>query len=163
MKTTMGEFVVGAYLKQLLNCDVVDYNVRPPGGGLKGLAEFDVIGLKFSKRQAFLCEVTTHLDGLNYGNNQTTLQRIKDKLERQRWYADTYLAEFEDIHFMFWSPVVPKGFLTERLSLIDDLELKINEEYKACIGKLRAEARRTTRDTGNIFFRSLQILEHLRS
>ena len=52
MKTEIGELIVGAYLKQRLGCDVVDYNVRPPSGGLAGLAEFDVIGLeKMGSRQ----------------------------------------------------------------------------------------------------------------
>ena len=48
MNTTMGEYITGAYLKLILECDVVDYNVRPPGGGRAGLAEFDVVGLKFA-------------------------------------------------------------------------------------------------------------------
>ena len=30
MKTEMGEYIVGAYLKLVEGCDVVDYNVRPP-------------------------------------------------------------------------------------------------------------------------------------
>ena len=33
------EYVVGAYLKLEEECDFVDFNVRPPGGGLKGLGE----------------------------------------------------------------------------------------------------------------------------
>jgi len=162
MKTQMGEYVVGAYLKQILECDVVDYNVRPPGGGLEGLAEFDVVGLKFSERSGYVCEVTTHLDGLNYGNNQTTIKRVREKLGRQRWYAETCLSNFERIHFMFWSPVVPRGYLTRELSKTEGLELRINEGYEACIEELKEEARRTTRDVGNPFFRVLQILEHLR-
>ena len=162
MKTQMGEYAVGAYLKQILNCDVVDYNVRPPGGGLEGLAEFDVVGLKFSESLAYICEVTTHLDGLNYGNNQTTIQRITEKFERQKWYAETHLAGFEEVHFMFWSPVVPRGYLTRELAKIEGLELRINDQYRACIDELKEEARRTTRDLGNPFFRVLQLLEHLR-
>ena len=39
MLTDIGEYVVGAYLKLKLNCDFVDYKIRPPGGGLKGLEE----------------------------------------------------------------------------------------------------------------------------
>ena len=161
MKTTMGEYVVGAYLKQRLKCDVVDYNVRPPDGGLEGLAEFDVVGLKFSDRLAYICEVVTHLDGINYGNNRKTIERIRKKHERQRWYAKEYLPDFTPI-FMLWSPVVPKGYLTQHLQTIQSLELFINERYKACVDELRKDAKRTTRDTGNPFLRALQILEHLR-
>ena len=162
MKTQMGEYVVGAYLKLILGCDVVDYNVRPPGGGLQGLAEFDVVGLKFGGKEAFVCEVTTHLDGLKYGNNQETIERIQRKYERQQQYARTCLTSFENVHFMFWSPVVPRGYLTRELSKLDGLDIIINEEYKARVGKLRELARETTRDVGNPFFRALQILEHLR-
>jgi hypothetical protein len=39
MATEMGEYIVGAYLKLVLGCDVVDYNTRPPGGGVTGLNE----------------------------------------------------------------------------------------------------------------------------
>jgi hypothetical protein len=161
MKTTMGEYVVGAYLKQRLECDVVDYNVRPPGGGLTGLAEFDVVGLRFEDGKAFICEVITHLDGIQYGSNAETLQRIKDKHERQRWYAREHLPGFEPV-FMLWAPVVPRGFLTENLKTIEGLDLYINGAYKDRVDELREDARGTTRDIGNSFFRVLQILEHLR-
>jgi len=161
MKTTMGECVVGAYLKLRLGCDVVDYNVRPPEGGLEGLAEFDVVGLKFDDRLAYICEVVTHLGGLQYGNNRETAKRIREKHERQRWYAREYLPGFTPV-FMLWSPVVPRGYLTQNLPTIQDLKLFINERYKAAVDELREEARRTTRDIGNPFFRALQILEHLR-
>lgn len=72
MVTDIGEYAVGAYLKIELNCDVLDYNVRPPGGGMAGLAEFDVLGFNFSARTAYLCEVTTHLRGLTYGQGTRT-------------------------------------------------------------------------------------------
>jgi hypothetical protein len=52
MATEMGEYLVGAYLKLVLGCGVVDYNARPPGGGLQGLGELDVIGFDFVSRSA---------------------------------------------------------------------------------------------------------------
>jgi hypothetical protein len=61
MLTDIGEYIVGAYLQLKLDCDVVDYNVRPPSGGLQGLEELDVIGLNLKTRTAYLCEVTTHI------------------------------------------------------------------------------------------------------
>ena len=57
MKTEMGEYIVGACLKLLKECDFVDYNVRRPGGGLVGLDELDVMGLDFKNKTAYLCEV----------------------------------------------------------------------------------------------------------
>ena len=162
MTTEMGEYVAGAWLREVAGCDFVNYGVRPPGGGLAGLAEFDLVGFHFGERTAYLCEVTTHLDGLNYGSYQLTLERITKKCERQRDYARRYLAVFASHRFMFWSPRVPVGRLTDHLCGIDGLELVINGEYRKRVGELRELARDTTRDTGNPFFRALQILGHLR-
>ncbi|BBB97672.1 hypothetical protein M2192_008774 [Bradyrhizobium elkanii USDA 61] len=50
MPTEMGEYLVGAYLKLVLGCSVVDYNARPQGGGLQALGELDVIGFDFVNR-----------------------------------------------------------------------------------------------------------------
>ena len=163
MKTEMGEYVVGAYLKQCLECDFVDYNVRPPVGGLEGLTELDVIGLRFADRTAFLCEVATHLDGLHYGNAAKTLNRVKKKFDRARQYTEKHLGAFRRMRYMFWSPVVPRGVLTDELAKLKDVELMINGAYKACVEELRTQAKSTTRDLGNPFLRVLQILEHLRS
>ena len=162
MTAEMGEYVVGAYLKLEERCDFVDYNVRPPGGGLEGLKELDVVGLNFSSRTAYLCEVTTHIRGLLYVSNQETVKRVKEKYQRQQEYADRYLRDFKARRFMFWSPVVPKGYLTENLAEIEGLELILNSKYRECVTQLRGRARREKQDTGNPFFRSLQILEHLR-
>lgn len=58
---------------------------------------------------------------------------------------------------MFWSPVVPKGFLTENLAAIEGLELVLNSKYRECVAQLRERAGIEAQDTGNPFFRSLQI------
>ena len=163
MKTEMGEYVVGAYLKEVLRCDFVDYNVRPPGGGLEGLGELDVVGLRFSDRMAYLCEVTTHLDGLQYGTYAATVKRVQDKYKRQRAYAQKHLTHFKNVEFMFWSPVVRVGALTKALSGIDGLQIIINGAYTDRVRELEAQAKRTTRDAGNPFFRVLQLLAHLRT
>lgn len=162
MKTDIGEYIVGAYLKIIEGCDFVDYNVRPPGGGLEGLGELDVIGLDFKNKTAYLCEVTTHILGLLYKDNKTSVKTVKTKYARQRKYASKYLTDFPEHHFMFWSPVVPRGYLTTELTKIDGLELIINERYAQCIDMLRERANKQTNDVGNPFFRTLQILEHLR-
>ena len=162
MSAEMGEYVVGSYLKVINGCNFVDYNVRRPGGGLAGLDELDVIGLDFMKKIAYLCEVTTHIRGLLYTDNATTVRRIKQKHEKQREYAEDYLQDFPSRHFMFWSPVVPKGYITQELQKISELELVINEEYTTRVRKLQQKAKEMANDTGNPFFRALQILEHLR-
>ena len=162
MLTDIGEYIVGAYLQQIACCDVVDYNVRPPGGGLEGLGELDVIGLDFKFSTAYLCEVTTHIRGLLYKNNKTSVERIRKKYLRQQDYAQRFLTDFHTHTFMFWSPVVPVGYLTTHLAQIDGLELIINGEYTRRIEALRQLAKTTTHDARNPFFRMLQILEHLR-
>ena len=162
MLTDIGEYIVGAYLQLIEECDFIDYNVRPPGGGLYGLEELDVVGLNFKSNTAYLCEVTTHIRGLLYKNNRETVKRIKKKHERQKNYAKTYLEQFDKHVYMFWSPVVPKGYLTKHLDSIDSLELVINGEYKKRVDELTDLARRTTHDARNPFFRMLQIVGHMR-
>ncbi len=161
MKTEIGEYIVGAYLKLVLNCDVVDYNVRPAGGGLKGLNEIDVIGFRLAEKSAFVCEVTTHINGLLYGNGRTdTLARIKRKFAFDMEYARDYLEGFS-ISYMYWSPVVRNARLIEGLKELDNVELIINGRYRECVEELQKLARCTSCDVGNPFFRMLQILARL--
>ena len=162
MLTEIGEYIVGAHLQLIEKCDFIDYNVRPPGGGLKGLGELDVIALNFDSNTAFLCEVTTHIRGLLYKNNQETVARIKRKHKRQKEYAGKYLTNFKTHKFMFWSPVVPVGYVTEQLAEIEGLEIVINGEYKRRIEQLMTLAKQTTHPAKNPFFRMLQIMEHMR-
>lgn len=161
MKTGVGEYIVGAYLKIIEKCDFVDYNVRSPGGGLKGLREFDVIGLRFSDRTAYVCEVTTHIEGLKYGRTKAdTYDRIKKKHEAQKAYAEEHLRDFGPPYLMFWSPVVAKD-LTRELEEKYGENAIINSEYTRRVWELMQKLRkdRMTQDVGNPFFRTLQILE----
>lgn len=160
MKTDIGEYIVGAYLKIVEHCDVVDYNVRPRGGKLEGLNELDVVGLRFKDGSAFICEVVTHIRGTLYKDYKTTIKKITAKHQRQKKYASSHLANFSP-KYMLWSPVVPSG-LCEKLNGIDGLACIVNEDYSRRIAELRIEARTRTNDEGNPFFRTLQILEHLR-
>ena len=162
MPTEIGEYLVGAYLKLIEGCDFVDYNVRPPGGGLEGLGELDVVGFHFKTNTAFLCEVTTHITDLLYKDNRTTVERVKKKYQRQKEYAQKYLKPFEHHVFMFWSPVVPKGYLTIHLAEIEGLQLIINAEYKRRVESLLEKARKEKQNTGNPVFRVFQILGALR-
>lgn len=161
MATEIGEYVVGAYLRLCEECDVVDYNARSSKKGLEGLGEIDVIGLRFSDKTAFLCEVATHLDGLNYAKD--TIAKVRSKYEHQRNYAKANLSSFAVHHFMLWSPRVAVGKKTTALGNIEELQLVINGDYAACVEKLRNLASLTTKDIGNPFFRSLQLLAHLRN
>jgi hypothetical protein len=163
VRPEVGEQLVGAYLKVIEECDVISYSARPRGGGLEGLEELDVVGLRFRDSTAFLCEVTTHIGGILYKDNETTVRRITEKHERQKKYARRELKNFEHTRFQFWSPNVPKGYITLHLAELEPgLELVINGQYAKRVGRLREAAGRRKNDEGNDVFRLLQILEHLR-
>lgn len=161
MITDIGEYFVGAYLQLVDGCDVVDYNVRPPGGGVAGLGELDVIGLNFKTNTAYLCEVTTHIRGLLYKSNTATVVRIITKHERQQLYAHNHLRNFSH-KFQLWSPVVPVGYITEQLGQVSTLDAIINHEYTSRVRKLQELAASYTHDARNPVFRVLQVLAHLR-
>ena len=159
----MGEQVVGAYLLIEEECDLVTYNIRPD---LWSTGELDVIGLRFSTMSAFLCEVTTHLDGLLIADKQKTVQKIVDKYDRQKEYADAKLQSF-NVEFMFWSPVVKPSVLKaiRECDELEGLNLIINEDYSACVDCLSQRYLRNkkgrNKSTGNDFFRALQIVASL--
>jgi len=162
MSTEMGEYITGACLMLIFNCEYVIYNVRRQEGSLRGLNEIDVIGLDFEDKIAYICEVTTHIRGLLYKNNAETVARVRKKYQIQREYAKEYLGDFNEHCFMFWSPIVPEGYITEGLRKIKGLELVINSDYTSRINELRQQARIMSNNIGNPFFRVLQILERLR-
>ncbi|HNB53767.1 MAG TPA: hypothetical protein PLN89_07795 [Elusimicrobiota bacterium] len=162
VKAEMGELLVGAYLKEIEGCDFVDYNVRPAGGGLAGLNEIDVLGLRFSDKTVFLCEVTTHIRGALYGTYNETDRRIGKKFRRMKVYAKSSVRGFGKIRFMFWSPRVPEGKLMRSLERYKGLELVVNAGYRKKVEMLQDRARKRKHDSGNPFFRALQILGCLR-
>lgn len=163
MKTDIGEYLVGAYLRLIEECDFVDYNVRPPGGGLEGLHELDVVGFDFKKKTVYLCEVTTHIRGLLISKNKKdqTVTSIKGKYERQQAYAKQYLGNFPKYRFQFWSPVVRPRTASE-LGKIQGLELVINGEYADRVNRLIELAKTKSHDARNPVFRVFQILASLK-
>ncbi len=162
MATEMGEYLVGAYLDRIEGCEFVNYNARLPSPGVKGMGELDVVGFRFETGEAFLCEVATHILGLQYGNYDESYRRIEGKAERQREYADRVVSPRGlEPKFMLWSPYIPSG-LERRLRAIPQLEIVANRNYSDRMDRLRGDARKESRTTGNPAYRILQILEHLR-
>jgi hypothetical protein len=90
------------------------------------------------------------------------VERVRKKYQTQQDYAKRYLSAFRPV-YMFWSPVVPQGFLTNRLSQIEGLELVINGQYKERIKLLIEKARKEKQDVGNPAFRVIQIIEAMRA
>jgi hypothetical protein len=163
--TEMGEFLVGAWLKEKLDCDFIQYNARLPQANLEGQGEVDVIGLDLKRKAAYLCEVATHLRRLLYsGGYERTIEKLQAKFKRDKAYADKMLKDFPTRQYMFWSPVVPKGKLTVQLKELENegVELVVNEAYAKRIEELTKMAGEKENNTGNPAFRLLQILEHVR-
>ncbi len=161
MPTEMGEYLVGAYLQLVEKCDLVAYNVRPPEAGLKGLGEFDVVGLDFKRNICYMGEVVTHILGLSYKDDDTTVKRLIEKHQRQKDYAQKHLVPQFRPQFQLWSPVVSEKLVKKIVSAEIGYELVINGEYADRIHLLQSEAVKS-HDIGNPAFRLLQIVNHMR-
>jgi hypothetical protein len=95
---------------------------------MAGLGELDVLGLDFGNSRVYLCEVSTHIRGLQIRDGyEGTFQRIQEKFDRARAYARSNLSQFSEHRFMLWSPVVQPG-LAEKLSKLEEVELVVNDE-----------------------------------
>jgi hypothetical protein len=159
--TGMGEYIVGAWLKLVIKCDIVDYNLKSPRESLVGLNELNVLGLDFKNKTAYLCEVNTHLDGLHYKNTNLAIEKIGNKYFNMRRYANEHLSEFPTRHLMFWAPIVGAG-VESVLRELKGLELIINNDYTSNVRALQELAQKGTEDTGNPAFRVFQILGHMK-
>src|SRR5207253_9449658 len=100
--------------------------------------------------------------GLNYKDYPETIDRVTRKFARQRDYAKRFLSNFDQHHFMFWSPVVPRGILSTALLDIEGLEVVMNEDYASRVAELQKHVMTAKQDLGNPFLRALQILSCLR-
>jgi hypothetical protein len=165
----MGEYLVGAWLKLCADCEIIVYDQKLNPKGVE-MNEVDVVGIDLHSKKAYLCEVATHLSGLQYtGGNKVTAERLEKKFKVAIKYASRALSEYQ-VQFMFWAPYVPTGILTGLLSEMQtyfksdgtDVQLVINEDYTKRVNQLRELARKDTRDRGEPFYRALQIIEHLR-
>jgi hypothetical protein len=161
MATGMGEYIVGAWLKLVIKCDVVDYNLKNQHEGQAGLNELNVLGIDFKNKSVYLCEVNTHLDGLQYKNTNAAIEKIGNKFFSMRRYADQFLSQFPNHHLMFWAPLVGPG-VESVLKELKGLELVINNDYTTIIRALQELAQKGTEDSGNPAFRVLQILGHMK-
>jgi hypothetical protein len=185
-----GELLVGSYLRLIEECELVTYNQRSNEEGNQ--IEIDVIGVDNTDegtQVVYTCEVVTHIDGLlypgtpdtdrwaEYGNDgyQHTIERLWRKFNADRDYILELFDSADSYVFQLWSPVVRGdrdenyllGGLYEMADQFEEetgaeLELVINEEYTERITALREKAGRTEKDYGELGFRILQILEHLR-
>jgi hypothetical protein len=172
----IGEELVGAWLRVIAECDFVQYNV--PLRDKQG--EIDVIGLNLASETAYICEVATHLGGLQYvnvkDNRPDNVNRLTVKFQSDVEYARRYLHDFHH-QFMLWSPIVihPRSESAKynqfedlrsiRWNLWDShqahVQMVVNELYLARLRELREAAGKETAASEYPVFRLLQIFEQL--
>jgi hypothetical protein len=162
-----GESLVGSYLPYIVGCQLVLHNTFTP----EEQGELDVVGIQLigSKRVVWFCEATTHIQGLNYGDFEVTVKKVRDKIRRAKRFAE--LTFPEDVQrYEIWSPVVSVGRLTKAFEELEkefsdtDLNVKfiINELYSKRILELVEHARTNSSATSEAAYRLLQILTRLR-
>ena len=169
-----GEEVVGEYLKIILECNFVEYNLYTPD--IQG--EIDVVGINAKEKILYICEVATHLiTGLQYVKNKQpdNVDRFTKKFRKNIEYANEYFSEYEK-HFMLWSPIVKnQGPRAKHNQLKDILEIQnvlkseydvtiepvINQTYAECLAKLRSHAAKETKELKSPVLRLMQIEEKL--
>lgn len=157
----IGEDLVGAYLREVIGCPLVQFNVRT--GTSQG--EIDVVGLKLKGAQVaevWLCEVSTHTGGLG-GYKGDAPGKIKKKVASVKAYAD---ATYPDVprHIEVWSPKVTAGMHARLVDIWQenpDVSLVTNAEYASRVRELSALAKVTTAYRDSPSFRLLQILTRL--
>lgn len=162
----IGESLVGAYLRHIVGCQVVVYN----SFFADRQGEIDVVGLEHGERRtAWLCEVTTHIGGMDLRRGSSTAEQILvNKLER---LVDFATETFPDDHhrFEWWSPRVASGLAETMISLEAewearerDLRFVINQAYTARIRELVEHAAEYPSTTNEPAYRMLQVLTRLR-
>ncbi len=170
-----GERLVGDYLRYINGCDFVDFNVYTK----KTQGEIDVIGVNHASREAFICEVVTHLTtGILYVKNARpdTSDRLIKKFLKDIQYGTEAFHGYT-AHYMLWSPVVhhsagkPEYDQFAHLKRVEEeiksktdvaIILVINAAYVQAINKLRAFARQETKELKSPVMRFLQIEEWAR-
>lgn len=160
----IGENIVGCYLRFILGCEIVVYNQRIFKQG-----EVDVFGIDLEREIIYFCEVTTHILGVGYGSGyQETIDKIRNKFISNVKYSKSIFPNFRKV-FMYWAPNVPKGLVSLLESYKKDItskgvefDLVINKRYTECVDKLNSLAKKDAKNTGEPFYRTLQILGHLK-
>lgn len=159
----IGEDLVGSYLRKVVGCTLVQFNVRTS----INQAEIDVVGLTLEEdriAELWLCEVSTHTGGLGgYGGDVPG--KIATKLASVKTYADTSFPGVPR-HIEVWSPKVQPAMAARLAQVFDDhpdVELVVNDDYADRVRRLSKLARRETAYSDSPSFRLLQILTRLPS
>jgi len=170
-----GERLVGDYLRHIVGCDFVDFNVYTK----RTQGEIDVIGVNLSTKEAFICEVVTHLTtGIQYVKNARpdTADRLIKKFLKDIEYGREAFRGYK-VRYMLWSPVVrrsagkPQYDQFAHLERIEKevrtkshitVEFIVNADFVTKLDELRVFARKETKELKSPLMRFLQIEERSR-
>ena len=170
----LGEEITGEYLKIVLGCDFVEYNLYTPDTQ----GEIDVVGINAKDKIVYVCEVATHLiTGLQYVKNKQpeNVARFLRKFRKNIDYAKKYFSDYE-MHFMLWSPIVKNQSPKSKHNQLRDIkeiqekihkeygvsiEAVINHKYANCLKQLREYAAKETKELKSPVLRLMQIEEKL--
>lgn len=171
---TVSEEICGDYLKEILHCDFVEYNIRTT----LTQGEIDVVGIRLSDKTIYLCEVAAHINGLGYSKNgkPDDYDRFRKKFQKNIQYAENKLSDFKNINLMIWSPIVKISgkkakycVYKELIRLKEDIyketnidiNLVINEHFESKLNELRLIASKQTTNFSSRIMRYFQIEEFL--
>jgi hypothetical protein len=167
-----GERLVGDYLRHIKECDFVDFNVYTTATQ----GEIDVVAVNQRQRQAYICEVVTHLTtGIQYVKNARpdTADRLIKKFLKDIEYGREAFPNYA-VEYMLWSPVVrrsrgkPEYDQFAHLKRVEEeirsktgigMVFVVNKAYVEAIDALRKFARRETKELKSPVMRFLQIDE----
>jgi hypothetical protein len=172
---TVSEEICGEYLKEVLQCDFVEYNIRTT----ITQGEIDVVGVRLSDKTVYLCEVAAHINGLGYSKSgkPDDYERFEKKFQRSLQYAKDKLADFNNINLMIWSPIVKISGEKANYCVYKELQrlkkdiyketnisidLVINEHFESKLNELRLIASKQTTNFSSRTMRYFQIEEYLK-
>lgn len=165
----IGEEICGEYLKYIMGCEFVTYNVTNPD--IQG--EIDVIGINLESKIVYVCEVATHTSGLQYVTNKRPddYNRFVSKFDKDILYALKYFSGYK-IKPMIWSPVVKISTKKAKYNTINelekvvmyvkdkynlDLQLIINQNFFNFINELKCYTEKETSEFKSNVMRMFQI------
>jgi len=172
----IGEEIAGAYLKTILNCDFVDYNIHTKDAQ----GEIDVVGVDSINKKVYICEVAIHLPtGLQYTKNgrPDNTNRFIKKFEKDIDYANKRFDKSYKKIFMLWSPIVKNqkaGTKNNQLESVNkvkkhlkdkykvNLDLIVNDKFQEYLDELRGYASKQSEELNISILRLMQIEEKLK-
>ena len=168
---TTGEQICGEYLERCRDCQAVIYDLRVTNTQ----RAIDVVGLDLQTKTIYVCEVATHLGGLQYVTNKQpdNFNRLKAKFDAGIPHVQSSFKNMKIVP-MLWSPIVKSsGIKHNAMRDMTKLEthiqttyglkiqLIINDQYRDAVLELKALVSKLTTDLRSPVGRMLQILSKI--